>query len=200
MYAHLKEFAQRPPALCRFPPLQIRDRRTAGGRSRSRRNVGARSGSYGQGSLWNDAPCTRMKHLLILPLLAAAALLTGCAVEPAYVDGGPTRIYASGPGYYAPEPVYGGSTTVIAVDRDRGRDRYDRGDRDGRDRARMSDRRRSSSVRDQGRGRAQAGYDQRGGSREGRNIGKRQAGRRGPATAPRPGAQQKKDGKKRDRS
>lgn len=76
-----------------------------------------------------------MKYLFLLPLFGAAALLTGCAVEPAYVEGGPGPVY--GPQYYAPEPVYGG-TTVVSIEHDRyvDRDRYynDRGYRTSRER------------------------------------------------------------------
>lgn len=85
-------------------------------------------------------------------------MLTGCAVEPAYVEARPARVYDAGPGpgYYAPEPIYGG-TTVVAVERDRyvDRGRYHRDGRDGRDRSRTSDYRRSGN-RDGGRDRSRA--------------------------------------------
>lgn len=106
-----------------------------------------------------------MKYLYLLPLLGAAALLTSCAVEPAYVEGGPVHVYGSGPvygpgpGYYAPEPVYGG-TTVVSIEHDRYVD-HDRYYNDRRDRNRH-ERRDGNRHESRGRGSAPARYGQRG--------------------------------------
>lgn len=130
-------------------------------------------------------------------------MLTGCAVETGYVDGRPARVYEAGPGpgYYAPEPVYGGGTTVIAVERNR----YGSRGRDDRDRSRTSGYRRSGDGRS---GRDRSGSREYGRSRDarGRSETPARVNRRGggpardaaPAAERRPDSRKKNDRKKQD--
>lgn len=143
-----------------------------------------------------------MRYFLFLPIVCATALLTGCAVEPGYVESRPVRVYGGGgpgPGYYEPEPVYGG-TTVVAVEQ---RDRYVVRDRYDRDRRRTSAYRRSGEGEGRGRDRQyrrggdeQSPRGQRPAQSYGRNGGQRPAA----ASAPTRKADSRKKKEKRDQS
>ncbi len=138
--------------------------------------------------------CILMKHLLVLPLVAAAALLTGCAVEPAYVEARPSRVYAPGPdygpgSYYEGGPAYGG-TTVVAVEHDRyvDREHYSQNGRGPR----TSQYKRPTSSRQGGRAVVQPRYS----NHNGGSARKGAAARTG--SVAKPAARQKKDGNNHD--